>query len=463
MRSLVQEAWNWLAQPGAECIPEFREEIQRRSCNGLKLIGWALVAVPLGMLFAVRAIVPGLPHSGPTYVLVLGIAGSGAAALGVRRIPALYSYCRLAGAIVIVVVSCCLTWAALLRAAERAELVYLVNGQLAVVLLIALIALPFKPIQFLSIGLAMEAFCISSQQLAVSSLGLLPADDGLRLNALFLTMLTILGTAVAANQYRQIRTTHETHQSELRARDEMRDTQCRMLLSDSAASMGRLAAALSHEMNNPLGVLRSNLDLLRKLPAEEGENSPPGRPSIARIKSDLYRNSERSIERLQETVRRMERFTNLDRAEVMPADLGHLIADVSDIVREGMGGRVRFDLELIDLPPVELRPQLISAAFSALLQNAAEASPPGEPVKVRMKRTRDTVLVEVQDRGPGMTPNELAQALEPTFRVKGKRMASCNWNLFGARQAIRQDGGEIEIRSTPGKGTVVVVRLRLDG
>ena len=87
------------------------------------------------------------------------------------------------------------------------------------------------------------------------------------------------------------------------------------MLSDSAASMGRLAAALSHELNNPLGALKRSIDTIARLERERSEMTARKRAAAGEVKAKLWGTARSSVERIQGTVRRIQRFTNLDRAE----------------------------------------------------------------------------------------------------------------------------------------------------
>jgi signal transduction histidine kinase len=310
----------------------------------------------------------------------------------------------------------------------------------------------------LSIGILADAFFLVSYRLAVAWT-LLPDDNGGDINVVFLSIVTVLATAVCVSQYRQTHESYLTHRLQLQASEEMRKTQCKVLLSDSAASMGRLAAALSHELNNPLGILRSNLDTMKELLENARELPAEKVARLREMQGQLCRNSQASVERMQQTVRRMQRFTNLDRAEVMPVGINQLLEDVSELVQNALERRTRIELHLEPAPDVKARPQMLSAVFSALLQNAAEASRNGSAVRVSSRLVGRDVRVEIEDRGAGMSKQELVSAMEPSFRVKGERVAACNWNLFGARQIVREHGGDINISSEPGKGTRVVVNL----
>jgi len=326
--------------------------------------------------------------------------------------------------------------------------------------MIGMVAIPFRPTQVLALGLSSDVFFFVSSRLAVSW-NLLPNDQVGDINVVYLTMVALLTTAMSASLYRQMYDSFRTHRLQLEASDEMRDTQCRMLLSESATSMARLAAALSHELNNPLGVLKSNLDTMSTLIDERVDIPREKLRKLAEMKQELCRNSRRSVERLQDTVRRMQRFTNLDRADVLLVNINDLLRDVADVVAAANEGRARFEFDLAPAPEVEIRPQLVSAVSAALLQNAVDASAEGTPVKISSRVREGMVVVTIADRGRGMSPEELADAVEPGFRVKHDRVMACNWNLFSARQIIRGNGGEIEITSEPGVGTRVDVSFPL--
>jgi signal transduction histidine kinase len=101
----------------------------------------------------------------------------------------------------------------------------------------------------------------------------------------------------------------------------------------------------------------------------------------------------------------------------------------------------------------------MSAVFSALLQNAIDASRPGEVVEVSSALREDSIQMEVHYHDGGLSAEELQSALEPSFRVDQGRVKSCNWSMFSARQIVREHGGDIAIRSAAGSGTRVQVTL----
>jgi signal transduction histidine kinase len=121
---------------------------------------------------------------------------------------------------------------------------------------------------------------------------------------------------------------------------------------------------------------------------------------------------------------------------------------------------VQFDLDLKRLPAIKARPQQLSAVFSALLHSAGQATGDGGgSVQVATRCLNSEVEVTIHDHGKELPPGELALAFSPAFRVREGRMVAANWNLFGSREMIRHQGGDIVIRNAPGQGTTVLVTL----
>jgi signal transduction histidine kinase len=250
----------------------------------------------------------------------------------------------------------------------------------------------------------------------------------------------------------------------LRIERELWEAQRRLLISENVATLENLAAALSHELNNPLGALKSTMDTLVRVSARQESATPDEQPRLTALQANLHGTLEDSIGRMQQVIARMQRFTNLDRAEVQSVDLNELLGDVialRDTPSEDQDVEVKFDSER--LPPVVCRVQPLSGVFSNVLRNAMSACQQvsGRTGKIQVSTRARGGLVEAQieDNGPGIAPEELGRIFVPGFRVVEGRMATGNWSLFSARQMIREQGGDIRIASEHGKGTTVVISL----
>jgi len=250
-------------------------------------------------------------------------------------------------------------------------------------------------------------------------------------------------------------------QNELQAADALRRAEAKVLLSEYGASMGRFAAALSHELNSPIGALRSVLQSSNALAAKKTGLSAERRNELEELEGTLRRTAIESVERLHQIVLRMQRFTNLDRNEILPVDLNSLLQDVVDILKAGLKDDVCLELNFQPLPSILLRPQQISAVFSNLLNSATEGKNCGGHVSLTTRQIHSHVEVTVEDQSKGMSAEELANIFDPAFKTRGGRVSTGNWGLFSSRQIVREHGGDIEIESIEGKGTKVRVTLPL--
>ncbi|HBY59087.1 MAG TPA: hypothetical protein DEH78_04655 [Solibacterales bacterium] len=225
--------------------------------------------------------------------------------------------------------------------------------------------------------------------------------------------------------------------------------------AESAAAAGRLAAAISHEMNSPLGAMKSAVDTIVLL-ASRMVSDDPERLELMR---GLVSTVRESSARLEKIVARMQRFTHLDRAEIQVVQLDQLLADVVAIVQATMGGA---DCEVVvetgEVAPFLCRPQSLSAVLARLIQNAVEASQGRGAVRVEAAVEGSTLTVAIADSGEGLTEEEAAHLFEPSFRVSGGRVAG-SWSLFSARRMISEQGGDIRVVSRHGHGTTYVVHL----
>jgi len=262
--------------------------------------------------------------------------------------------------------------------------------------------------------------------------------------------------------YAERRSAYESWVATVRTFEDLRQVHSKILLSQNAASLGRLAAALSHELNSPLGALTSGVDTLLLLAARQATSPPSEHARLVRLQADLRQTVQESARRLQAIVARMQRFTNLDRAEVQQVNLNDLLGDVCAMVHPQAGDKVAVQLDLNPIPPLVCRPQQLSAVFSGLLNNAVGALDNGGRIVVCTRRNETVVEVEIHDNGCGVAPEQLRTIFDPGFRVSEDRVSTVNWSMFSARQIMREHGGEIRIASEPGQGTTVTVILPVE-
>jgi signal transduction histidine kinase len=148
------------------------------------------------------------------------------------------------------------------------------------------------------------------------------------------------------------------------------------------------------------------------------------------------------------------------------SSLEELVAGVVETMRilaEAKGVTVESTVEEA-LPRLQLDRVKITQAVQNLIANAVQYSPPGAAVDVRLRKCRGGVEVEVEDRGPGIPPEELPQLFKPFTRLSTTTLSqqrSIGLGLAITRRLVEAHGGTIDVRSEVGKGSVFSLRLKV--
>jgi signal transduction histidine kinase len=445
--------------PGPLSDPRFDEYVRRSSHLGLEVVGAVEIAAPL-LMYAGRLAVA--PESIDTFRLwqasVMILTGFVTLALSVTSWARRHA--RVLAILSAWVAPTLLTWSALVRGGGNADPDDYTLAAVTLVVLTAAATVPLLPWHALALGLAVEAMYVlygwvGSQQEISSNL-----QHG-NAHHVFLVMLSLLATGIASTNYRQRRIEYEAGQQAVRAAEALTGAQLRAQLAENAISIGKMAAALSHEINSPVGALRSAVETLMAITDRMIDAPADQRERLAASRQGLRHSIEESAARIDEVAARLRRFVTLEEAELKSADLNDLLADVALLHDDEIRSRqIRLDFEFEKrLTPLTCRPQLLTAAFSSLLSNAIHAVNGDGRIFIRTRLGDAAVEVTIEDNGKGMAPEEADKIFDPVLKVNEGRVSSANWSLFNARQIVYEHGGDIRLETTPGAGTSVSVSL----
>jgi two-component system NtrC family sensor kinase len=228
-----------------------------------------------------------------------------------------------------------------------------------------------------------------------------------------------------------------------------------MIQVERLASMGKLAAIVAHEVNNPLaGILMSARFLIKKL--EQGGLGP----DVAREHLDLMA---QEAGRCGEIVKNLLEFTRQAKGKYQPCEVKGLIEDSLRLVQHKldlMTVEVRRDIEE-GVPPVLGDPQEIKQALVAVLINACEAMVQGEralEVGARHRSGEGKIEIWIKDNGVGMDEETKKHIFEPFFTTKaGARSVGLGLSVVSG--ILSRHAGKIEVESTVGAGTRVTITL----
>jgi two-component system, NtrC family, sensor kinase len=448
--------------PGSvEKDPGFRQEIERLGHIGLQVVGGVEIGVSIFMSLAYLLLQPDPELLTLRLLLAACVISVGVAAIAISRVPALRPYARWLAAASGLMVAAILIWFFLLMGAYDPTADDLIPGQITLVMLVSVAAIPFRPTDTMLFGFLLECIYVLVALAAQATHNVGAGVDPLFV--LFIFMLSCLAAALTAVVYDQRRSTYEWHVSTLRAADDLRLAEARNLLSQNAASVGRLAAALSHELNSPVGALVSGVDTLLLLASRQATSSSSEQQRLVILQNELRKSIKQSTDRLKEIVLRMQRFTNLDKAEVQSANINDILGDVAALVEPRYKEKAKVEMDLQPVPQLVCRPQQLSAVFSNLLGNAMEATNGNGKVIVATRQKDAAVEVSIRDNGRGLEAAELKTIFDPGFKVTKGRVSTGNWSMFSSRQIVQEHGGDIHIDSKPGEGTCVNVMLPCEG
>ncbi|MBP7571471.1 MAG: HAMP domain-containing protein [Acidobacteria bacterium] len=236
----------------------------------------------------------------------------------------------------------------------------------------------------------------------------------------------------------------------------LRDAQAQLVQSEKMSSLGKLAASVAHEINNPLSGILTYAKLLIRL-HEEGELTAQAREACTRN----LRLVQRETERCSAIVRNL-----LDFARQRPPTLKDL--DLSAVAEEALSllahrlqmQNVTLVKDLASLPTVRADFGQMRQAFVNIALNAAEAMAEGGTLTVRSRVEGGMAAVEFADSGPGIPPEHLSRILDPFFTTKEKGTGLGLSVVYGL---IERHAGKLDISSRVGQGTTVVIRLPIAG
>lgn len=456
-----QELLDYLA-PRSERDPKFKEYLRSLGQPGLRMLAIVEIAIPMFMMGGRAALMPGSALDPGRLWQTAAAVAVGLLTLAISAAPVSRRYPRLLACVSAFVAPTALMWMALWRPSGYLGTDDYVLTGISLVVLTAVATMPLLPWHTLALGLAVEGMYFLSCWVAIRwEIPSSYADSNA--HHIFMVMLTLLATGIASTNYAHREREYGATQEAIRVAEALTGAQLRAQLAESAISIGKMAAALSHEINSPLGALRSSVETLVSVAEREATATPERRELLRQMREQLRRSIEESAARIDDVTRRLRRFVNLEEAELKSADVNELLNDVTLLYGDELKAKhvaLDFDLER-PLPPLTCRPQLLSAVFSNLLSNAIQAVNGDGRVGIVTRLHERDIEVTVRDNGKGMSPEEAETIFDPAFKVDGSRVASGNWSLFNTRQIVYEHGGDIRVETATGKGTAVHIVLPL--
>ncbi|MCB1641516.1 MAG: hypothetical protein KDI37_07270 [Xanthomonadales bacterium] len=281
---------------------------------------------------------------------------------------------------------------------------------------------------------------------------------------------------------------------------QVQSSQAQVIHTTKLASLGQMIAGVAHEMNTPLGFVKSNVEVVGELLGEHlqqtqgklntaadylqklarADLSTPAsqqavRQAAAKLSGalqviaqadlsdarDLLQDSVEGIDQLTNLVRNLKGFARVDRDGMDLMDLNEGVESALTIAAHQLRDRIEVIKDLKAVPKVRCVPSQINQVFLNLINNAAQAMGDKGTLTLRSVRNGDFVEVEVEDNGAGIPEDVLPKIFDPFFTTKPVGEGT-GLGLSIVHKIIHAHGGSIKVRSTPNIGTTFSVSLPVE-
>ena len=242
-----------------------------------------------------------------------------------------------------------------------------------------------------------------------------------------------------------------------------------LVQSEKMAVLGKLTAGVAHEVNSPIGVVKSSADLASRCADKIAEAANTSK-SLDELKhSTSYQKSLKALkdstqgiltasERVATIVGSLKNFAHLDEAEVQKVDLHQGIENTLALIQHEIKDGVEVVQEFGNLPQVKCYAGEINQVFMTILTNAAQATSESGTVSIKTSHDGDDVSIAIEDTGKGIAEDQLQTLFDLDFITKGTRVG-VGMGLPSAYNIIQKHKGDLHVESEVGKGTVFVIRL----
>lgn len=250
--------------------------------------------------------------------------------------------------------------------------------------------------------------------------------------------------------------------------EQLRDAQLRLIQSEKMAALGKLVAGISHEINSPLGSLKSNMDMFArgvekiKTALYENDDIEPenGKKLYQALKllQELSVTSEAACERIYQVVRALRNFARLDEEELKAVDIHEGIDSTLILLEHDYRERIQVVKKYGKLPKLFCQAAQINQAFMNILINAFESVEDTGIVRIETRFESNNLIILISDNGIGISEENLRKIFDPGFTTKGVKVG-IGLGLPICYKIIEDHNGAITVDSKLGEGTTFKISL----
>jgi len=244
----------------------------------------------------------------------------------------------------------------------------------------------------------------------------------------------------------------ELYQENIRALEELKETQLQLINSEKMASLGQLVAGVAHEINTPVASIKSNNTITQKLltKVEDAE--------IAEILRDINQVDEEAISRISNLVSSLKKFVRLDEAELQEADINKELDLTLDLIRHETKNRIDIIRDYTQMPAIRCFPNMLNQVFTNVLINACQAIEGKGTIEITTRAQGERITIKVKDSGRGIPRNAMDKIFTAGFTTKSAGVGT-GLGLAICKKIIEKHDGEIIANSEVGAGSEFVITI----
>jgi two-component system sensor histidine kinase HydH len=229
---------------------------------------------------------------------------------------------------------------------------------------------------------------------------------------------------------------------------ELRLLELKIRQREKLAAIGDLAAGIAHEVRNPLSSIKGYVTYSGSLFPKDSENR-----RTAEITAE-------EVDRVNRVISELLEFARPSDLKLKTTDIVKLIEHATGIVAQeaAFAGVTMVKQFGHNPPPVMIDPDRITQVILNLLINAVQAMEKGGQLTVETRRENESIVIDISDTGPGISPKDQSNVFNPYFTTKKK---GTGLGLAIVHKIVEDHGGSIRIHSEEGHGTRVSMSLPL--
>lgn len=257
----------------------------------------------------------------------------------------------------------------------------------------------------------------------------------------------------------------EAHKNAIDANRELKETQGWLVQSAKMVALGKLVAGVAHEINNPLAFVMSHLSTVERSLRDVAEEAAARLSDEGRRKQqkafDRITDMHMGLERIRDLVLKLRTFSRLDEGERKTVPIEESIESILTLLQYRLKDRIEVIRNYGEAKLISCYPGPLNQVLMNVLANAADAIEGRGQITISTGKDGSLFFISVADNGRGMAPEVRERIFEPFFTTKPVGEGT-GLGLSISYAIVRQHGGAVEVRSQPGKGTEMLIRIPLE-